>query len=88
MIKVTLSQIAEITGGALFGNDLTIDAVSTDTRTIANGALFVALVGERFDAHNFCQQAFEAGAGALLVEKRLDVNAPQVVVSDTKIALG
>ncbi|HCE2428537.1 TPA: UDP-N-acetylmuramoyl-tripeptide--D-alanyl-D-alanine ligase [Vibrio parahaemolyticus] len=88
MIKVTLSQIAEITGGALFGNDLTIDAVSTDTRTIDNGALFVALVGERFDAHNFCQQAFEAGAGALLVEKRLDVNAPQVLVSDTKIALG
>ncbi|MDW2051855.1 UDP-N-acetylmuramoyl-tripeptide--D-alanyl-D-alanine ligase, partial [Vibrio sp. 977] len=48
MIKVTLSQIAEITSGALFGNDLTIDAVSTDTRTIDNGALFVALVGERF----------------------------------------
>ncbi len=61
MIKVTLSQIAEITGGALFGNDLTIDAVSTDTRTIDNGALFVALVGERFDAHNFVSKHLKRG---------------------------
>ena len=64
MIKVTLSQIANITRGELFGDDLLIDAVSTDTRAIDNGALFVALVGERFDAHNFCQQAVDAGAGA------------------------
>ncbi|MDF5484529.1 Mur ligase domain-containing protein, partial [Vibrio parahaemolyticus] len=70
MIKVTLSQIADITRGERFGDDLLIDAVSTDTRTIDRGALFVALVGERFDAHNFCQQAVDAGAGALLVEKR------------------
>lgn len=88
MIKVTLSQIANITRGELFGDDLLIDAVSTDTRAIDNCALFVALVGERFDAHNFCQQAVDAGAGALLVQKRLDVNVPQVVVSDTKMALG
>ncbi|WP_182019246.1 UDP-N-acetylmuramoyl-tripeptide--D-alanyl-D-alanine ligase [Vibrio diabolicus] len=88
MIKVTLSQIADITRGERFGDDLLIDAVSTDTRTIDRGALFVALVGERFDAHNFCQQAVDAGAGALLVQKRLDVNVPQVVVSDTKMALG
>ncbi|MFH4435772.1 UDP-N-acetylmuramoyl-tripeptide--D-alanyl-D-alanine ligase [Vibrio diabolicus] len=88
MIKVTLSQIANITRGELFGDDLLIDVVSTDTRAIDHGALFVALVGERFDAHNFCQQAVDAGAGALLVQKRLDVNVPQVVVSDTKMALG
>ncbi|MGI2922668.1 UDP-N-acetylmuramoyl-tripeptide--D-alanyl-D-alanine ligase [Vibrio diabolicus] len=88
MIKVTLSQIANITRGELFGDELLIDAVSTDTRAIDNCALFVALVGERFDAHNFCQQAVDAGAGALLVQKRLDVNVPQVVVSDTKMALG
>lgn len=88
MIKVTLSQIANITRGELFGDDLLIDEVSTDTRAIDNCALFVALVGERFDAHNFCQQAVDAGAGALLVQKRLDVNVPQVVVSDTKMALG
>jgi UDP-N-acetylmuramoyl-tripeptide--D-alanyl-D-alanine ligase len=88
MIKVTLSQLAEITDGELVGEDITIAAVSTDTRTIESGSLFVALVGERFDAHDFCQQAVDAGAGALLVQKRLDVDVPQVVVTDSKIALG
>ncbi|MBR9789709.1 MAG: UDP-N-acetylmuramoyl-tripeptide--D-alanyl-D-alanine ligase [Vibrionaceae bacterium] len=88
MIKVTLSQLAEITHGELVGEDIAIAAVSTDTRTIESGSLFVALVGERFDAHDFCQQAVDAGAGALLVQKRLDVNVPQVVVADSKIALG
>lgn len=88
MIKVTLSQLAEITHGELVGEDITIAAVSTDTRTIESGSLFVALVGERFDAHDFCQQAVDAGAGALLVQKSLDVDVPQVVVADSKIALG
>lgn len=88
MITVTLSQVADMTGGELVGNDLFIESVSTDTRAIEQGALFVALVGERFDAHDFCQQAVESGAGALLVQKQLNVNVPQVVVTDTKIALG
>ncbi|MDV6252527.1 UDP-N-acetylmuramoyl-tripeptide--D-alanyl-D-alanine ligase [Vibrio sp. EA2] len=88
MIKVTLSQLAEITYGELVGEDITIAAVSTDTRTIESGSLFVALVGERFDAHDFCQQAVDSGAGALLVQKRLDVKVPQLVVADSKIALG
>ena len=88
MITVTLSQIADITGGERIGNDLSIESVSTDTRSIEQGALFVALVGERFDAHNFCQQAVESGAGALLVQKRVNVNVPQVVVGDSKVALG
>ncbi|YCO03273.1 UDP-N-acetylmuramoyl-tripeptide--D-alanyl-D-alanine ligase [Vibrio sp. VNB-15] len=88
MITVTLSQVADMTGGELVGNDLSIESVSTDTRAIEQGALFVALIGDRFDAHDFCQQAVESGAGALLVQKQLNVNVPQVVVTDTKIALG
>lgn len=88
MISITLSEIANITTGELIGNDMSIESVSTDTRAIVQGALFVALVGERFDAHDFCQQAIESGAGALLVQKTLDVNVPQVLVADTKVALG
>ncbi len=88
MINVTLSQIAHITRGELVGEDLTIAVVSTDTRAIESGSLFVALVGERFDAHDFCQQAVEVGAGALLVQKRLNLNVPQIVVADSKVALG
>lgn len=62
MISVTLSQLAEILGGELKGGDLTLDAVTTDTRKVTPGCLFVALKGERFDAHDFAETAKENGA--------------------------
>lgn len=62
MISVTLSQLAEILGGELKGGDLTLDAVTTDTRKVTSGCLFVALKGERFDAHDFAGTAKENGA--------------------------
>ena len=88
MISVTLSQLASVLNGALQGNDLTIDAVTTDTRKITPGCLFVALKGERFDAHDFAANARESGAGALLVSRQLDIDLPQLVVSDTRRAFG
>ncbi|NOH96817.1 UDP-N-acetylmuramoyl-tripeptide--D-alanyl-D-alanine ligase [Vibrio sp. 99-70-13A1] len=88
MIDVSLEQICSAVKGKLIGEDCTITAVSTDTRTLDTGALFVALVGERFDAHDFCQQVVDAKANALLVEKKLDFDIPQVIVEDSKIALG
>ncbi|MGF1710520.1 UDP-N-acetylmuramoyl-tripeptide--D-alanyl-D-alanine ligase [Vibrio kagoshimensis] len=88
MIDVSLEQICSAVKGKLIGEDCTITAVSTDTRTLDTGALFVALVGERFDAHDFCQQAVDAKASALLVEKKLALDIPQVIVEDSKIALG
>ena len=48
-----------------------VHAVSTDTRTIAAGSLFVALAGENFDAHNFLESAAEAGASAFLISREL-----------------
>lgn len=88
MITFTLQQLAEITDGTLAGDDRPIDAVTTDTRTVDAGGLFVALKGERFDAHDFAADAISAGAGALLVSKHLPVAVPQVIVADTRIALG
>ena len=88
MIAFTLQQLAEITGGTLSGGDLTIEAVTTDTRKITVGCLFIALKGERFDAHDFAEDAVNAGSSALLVSKRLPVEVPQVVVADTRLALG
>ncbi len=63
-------------------------SVSTDTRTIALGALFVALRGDRFDGHDYAQAAVERGAAALLVERELSIDVPQVVVADARRALG
>lgn len=88
MITFTLQQLAEITGGTLHGGDLAIEAVTTDTRKVSAGCLFIALIGDRFDAHDFVAEALTAGARALLVSKHLPVAVPQVVVADTRIALG
>ncbi len=87
MISVTLSQLATILGADVSG-ELTFDAVTTDTRKITPGCLFVALKGERFDAHDFAEQAKAAGAGALLVSRKLDIDLPQAVVQDTRLAFG
>jgi UDP-N-acetylmuramoyl-tripeptide--D-alanyl-D-alanine ligase len=66
-------------------------AVSTDTRTIAQGTLFVALKGDRFDAHDFLAQAISAGAAAVVISdatRAENVGVPAFVVRDTREALG
>lgn len=88
MISVTLSQLANILNGELQGADITLDAVTTDTRKLTPGCLFVALKGERFDAHDFADQAKAGGAGALLVSRPLDIELPQLIVKDTRLAFG
>lgn len=88
MISITLTQLAAVLNGELHGASATVDAVTTDTRKITPGCLFVALKGERFDAHDFAEQAQQAGAGALLVSRLLACDLPQIVVQDTRLAFG
>jgi len=77
-------QAREVRGDAR----VTFDSVSTDTRSIEAGALFVALRGERFDAHEFVGAARERGAVAAVVERLLPVELPQIAVADARRALG
>ncbi|CAM3792125.1 MULTISPECIES: UDP-N-acetylmuramoyl-tripeptide--D-alanyl-D-alanine ligase [Rahnella] len=88
MIRVSLQTLADALNAELIGTDTQIDSVTTDTRQVTEGCLFVALKGEKFDAHDFAADAVKAGSGALLVSKRLPVDVPQLVVADTRIALG
>lgn len=88
MITTTLAQLSDVLSARLIGADREISAVSTDTRNMPLQALFIALVGERFDAHDFAAQAVEAGASALLVERELAIDVPQLIVTDSKQALG
>lgn len=88
MIELSLTDIAAIVDGQLVGESVHITDVTTDTRAIEAGALFIALVGERFDAHDFAKQAVDKGAAALIVERELDVSVAQIVVADSKRALG
>ena len=88
MIPLSLQDIAKVLGGQLLGEERTIAAVSSDSRQIPADCLFVALKGERFDGHSFCAQAVADGAAALLVSDPLPVAVPQVLVPDTRYALG
>ncbi|WON77682.1 UDP-N-acetylmuramoyl-tripeptide--D-alanyl-D-alanine ligase [Serratia sp. UGAL515B_01] len=88
MISVSIKALADILGAELLGADCQLTEVTTDTRQITTGCLFVALKGERFDAHDFAADAVDSGAGALLVSKRLLVDVPQLIVKDTRLALG
>ena len=83
---LSLSQIAEITGGKLYGSDIVLDSVATDSRLVESDQLFIAIKGERFDAHDFVAEL--AGvAGAALVSEKINCNLSQVVVDDTLQAL-
>ncbi|WP_447577050.1 bifunctional UDP-N-acetylmuramoyl-L-alanyl-D-glutamate--2,6-diaminopimelate ligase MurE/UDP-N-acetylmuramoyl-tripeptide--D-alanyl-D-alanine ligase MurF [Achromobacter kerstersii] len=65
-----------------------VKGVSTDTRRIGTGELFVALVGENFDAHNYLDQAEGRGACAAVVAHAVgDAKLPQLVLGDTRVAL-
>jgi len=88
MIAARLSQIANVSETRLIRGDAAFRGVSSDSRTIEAGALFVALRGERFDGHEFAAAAVARGAAALLVERELELDVPQLVVLDTLHALG
>ena len=89
MIKQTIQQIAEILHARLFGDgNVTVTTVSTDTRQAVENGLFFALKGEKFDAHDYAEKAVEQGCVALVVERELPIAVPQIIVADTRLALG
>jgi len=83
-----LSETAARIGGRVAGTDVRFDAVGNDSRGDCTRQLFVALRGARFDAHEFVAQAGRRGAAAALVDHRVDVDIPQLVVDDTRLGLG
>ncbi|HSD55172.1 MAG TPA: UDP-N-acetylmuramoyl-tripeptide--D-alanyl-D-alanine ligase [Burkholderiales bacterium] len=90
---LTLAQAARALGATVIGADVSFESVSTDSRTIERGALFVALHGERLDGHEYVGAARERGAAAAMVERVAGVSAqaaglPLLVVGDAKLALG
>jgi UDP-N-acetylmuramoyl-tripeptide--D-alanyl-D-alanine ligase len=86
-MKRTLSDFAKACGGTLHGTDREYRAVSSDTRTLAGGDLFIALRGPRYNANEFVSGASAAGAGGALVDTLQSVAIAQIVVPDTQAAL-
>ena len=89
-------EAARWTGASLASGDPTtsFSSVSIDTRTVAKGALFVAIKGPNHDAHDFLDQAIARGAAGLLVGRGCDISscgrtdAPILAADDTELALG
>ncbi len=87
---MSLVAAAAALGARTSGGDARFDGVSTDTRTVRPGELFLALRGERFDGHAFLEQARSAGAVAGVVDHRYNGRFPfpVAIVEDTRRALG
>jgi UDP-N-acetylmuramoyl-tripeptide--D-alanyl-D-alanine ligase len=96
MRMMLLSQAAQATNGRLLGRDARFEGVSTDSRKISTGELFVALRGEHFDGYEYITQVVPLGAVASLVNAESYkghpppsvFSSPLIVVPDTRLALG
>jgi UDP-N-acetylmuramoyl-tripeptide--D-alanyl-D-alanine ligase len=88
MTRLRLSEAAVLLEGTLQGDDASFSALSTDTRQLREGELFIALRGPNFNGHDFIAQARRKGACAALVQHRVDDALAQLQVVDTLRALG
>lgn len=88
MISIKLYEIIDAVHGSFgYPADIDISQISTDTRTIGEGSVFVCIKGERFDGHDFAQQAFEKSAEAVISEKPIE-GVRCIIVDSTLKALG
>ena len=89
-----ISDIIKATNGSLEKGDpnASIHGISTDSRTLKNGDLFVALIGERFDAHDFAVSVIKQGAMGVVLSHEVqgldELKSNVVMVNDTTKALG
>ncbi|MEO8464914.1 MAG: UDP-N-acetylmuramoyl-tripeptide--D-alanyl-D-alanine ligase [Gammaproteobacteria bacterium] len=88
MMLRTLSAVANEVNGTLVGADAPFGPVSTDSRRLIPGALFVAIAGDRFDGNDFVADAHAKGAAGALVSRRASSSLRQIEVRDTRRALG
>ncbi|MBA3867346.1 MAG: UDP-N-acetylmuramoyl-L-alanyl-D-glutamate--2,6-diaminopimelate ligase [Solirubrobacterales bacterium] len=79
--------IAEETGRIVGDRSVEISALAYDSRRAGPGTLFFCVPGARADGHDFAAQVVEAGAAALVVERELEPDVPQVVVADARAAM-
>lgn len=90
MLKINSKKLAEILSSDLNIADCEITSISTDSRAINNGDLFIAIRGEKFDGHNFIEDVFNQGAALAIVDTYCQTVPleKQILVKDTAIAYG
>lgn len=88
MESIKLYEIIDAVRGSFgYPSDAEVSQISTDTRSLQSGSVFVCIKGERFDGHDFAQQAIEKGAQAVVSEKPIE-GVKCIIVDDTLKALG
>ena len=88
MIPMDFDWLANVLATDYQGDNLNVVNINTDTRSICDGEVFLALKGPNFDGHKFIADAKQKGAIGVIVQHKVDVDIVQFVVSDTRIALG
>jgi UDP-N-acetylmuramoyl-tripeptide--D-alanyl-D-alanine ligase len=87
-MKASLAELQSVIANSSMIGDAKFDGVTTDSRSAAAGNLFVALRGERFDAHDFLADVAAKGVAAVIVERLPEgLTVPALVVPDTRVAL-
>ena len=82
-----LSELARPTRHELIGRDVEVKELIYNSRKVKNGDVFCCIVGTFADGHKYAQQAVDAGAAALVVERRLPLDVPQLLVPNTRVAM-
>jgi UDP-N-acetylmuramoyl-L-alanyl-D-glutamate--2,6-diaminopimelate ligase len=86
---VPLVEVAEAADAEVLGDGSTlVKEAALDSREVVPGALFFCVAGQRTDGHRYAEEAAEAGAAALVVERRLDLAVPQIRVRSVREAMG
>ncbi|WMY97260.1 MAG: UDP-N-acetylmuramoyl-tripeptide--D-alanyl-D-alanine ligase [Arsenophonus sp.] len=94
MIPISIIQLTNITNGILYESnkktekDLFIENISIDSRKKQKNSLFIALKGNKYDSHFFVKDAIKSGAIILLLNQKINVKFPQIIVKDTRLAMG
>ena len=82
-----LSELAKLTSHELMGQDIEAGELQYNSRKVVKGDVFFCIVGTFADGHDFAEQAVENGAAALVVEHKLPLDVPQIIVPNTRIAM-
>jgi UDP-N-acetylmuramoyl-L-alanyl-D-glutamate--2,6-diaminopimelate ligase len=86
---VSLKSLADEVPGLVDVDDAFVEMndVTHDSRSVGPGVVFVAVRGARHDGHQYVAMAAESGSPAVVVDHRVDINVPQIVVADTRAAM-
>jgi len=84
-----LNELSSVLAAAAIdgAGDVEITGIQVDSREVKPGDLFICLPGHTVDGHDFAAQAAERGAVALVVERKLDIHLPQIIVNDSRFAM-